>query len=511
MHGGADGAAPDPEILTRADHDEPAVAAAEVPATEAAAPSLFGRGLLYVAIWAVQLAAAVVVFPVLAHLVPAAEFGRLSSAIALSQVLVVLSLVGLDQVLVVLRAQSGNDRGARSLVALGVGLAALVSVVTAVTSGLWSGLLGFAGAQGVVLVTLAWTLPAAGVLLSSAQLLSQDRLKAFSLVNVAYGVGGPVTGMALLVLTGSRTAVTYALGHLGALVVTLVLALVLVRPTWRGAADLPLAGRALRMGLPLMVSSLAVYVLNAGDRLVIQSVLGATEVGRYQIAYNVGNVAILLLGLASAAWAPQISAVRDEAQRWALIARSRDALFRLMVPVVLGMTLGAPLALTIAAPESFRPDELVLVAFLVAAAGFPVLVGNASARELIVRERTRSLAVAAIVAAVVNVGLNVLLLPLWGLPGAAAATIVAFCVQTLLHRLSLPGHVVWPGVPGRLLGAGGLALAVSAVSLSLPQDTAWDLGRFVVALACLPWFLRELRLARAGDGGTVAPPSARPV
>ena len=33
--------------------------------------SMFGRGMLYVAVWSLQLLSAVVVYPVLAHLLPA--------------------------------------------------------------------------------------------------------------------------------------------------------------------------------------------------------------------------------------------------------------------------------------------------------------------------------------------------------------------------------------------------------------------------------------------------------
>ena len=473
-------------------------------AVDTPSSSLFGRGLRYVAVWALQLAASIVVFPALAHLLPGEEFGRLASAIALNQVLLVLAVVGLDQALIVVRTELG-DRSGRSLLAFGLALAAAVVAVAAATVPVWSGLLGFSGAHDLVLVSLASTLPAAAVVLSSVLLLSQDRLQAFSVVNVAYGVGGSLAGMAALGVTGSRTAVTYSLGNLAWLVVTAVVALLLVRPQWRGAAELSLARRGLRLGLPLMVSSAAVYVLNAGDRLVIQSVLGATDTGRYQVAYNVGNIAILLLGMASTAWAPQLTAIRDEVQRCALISRSRDALLRLMMPVLLGLTLGAPLALKVAAPASFRPDELLLVSFLVAAAAFPVVRGNATARELITLGRTQALALAAIVAAVVNVGLNVVLLPVWGLPGAATATFLAFCAQTLLHRLTLPRRVRWPRTAWSVqVGVAGTVAAGAVTVLLLPQGTAWDVGRFVLALACVPWLVHELRLARAGDASAPA-------
>lgn len=465
---------------------------------------MFGRGMLYVAVWSLQILSAIVVYPVLAHLLPPDEFGLLASAIALSQVLVVLAVVGFDQAVILVRAETGTDLGARSLVAWGIGLATVMTALAFATAPFWSPQLGFGGTSSLVLITLAWTIPAAGLLLSTVMLLSQDRLQAFSLINVLYGVGGQLVGVCLLLLTGWRTAATYAVGNLVALSLSLVVGFVLVRPRWRGLGDLPLARRALKLGLPLMISSLGVYVLNAGDRLVIQRMLGPEEVGRYQIAYNVGSVAIVLLGLASMAWAAQIASVRDEERRWAVIGRSRDALLRLMMPVILGLTLGAPVALIVAAPTSFRPDELLVVTFLVAAGSFPVLAGNASARALVTLEQTSGLAVAAVTAAVVNVALNVVLIPGWGLAGSAMATVVAFTVQTVLHRICLPRRVVWPRVPWRLQAGAALAVAVSAASTMLPWTTASNLGRLAVAVACLPWFWHELRRARAGDASVPA-------
>ena len=475
--------------------------AGPLPAGEGDGHVLFGRGLLYVAVWSLQLLSSILAYPILAHLMPPGEFGQLAAAVSLSQVLVALAIVGVDQAVILIRAESGSDLPARSLIGFGLALATVVTSVLASTAPLWSTQLGFPGAAPLVLLTLGWTVPAVGVLLASVMLLSQDRLKAFSVVNVLYGVGGQAVGMALLLTTGSRTAATYAVGNLVALTVTMLLGFALVRPRWRSITDVALAGRALRLGMPLMISSLAVFVLNAGDRLVIQRMLGAADAGRYQIAYNVGNIAIILLGLASQAWAPHIAAVRDEVRRWALIAHTREALLRLMIPVIIGLTLGAPLGLMIAAPASFRPEELLVVTFLVAASGFPVLIGNATARALITLERTSGLAVAALAAAAANIALNVLLIPVWGLAGSALATLAAFTVQTLLLRAALPRRIAWPGVPRHLAAAACAACAAAAATVLLPQGPIWIAGRFLVALACVPWFLRTLHAARAGEAG----------
>ncbi|MCZ2829870.1 oligosaccharide flippase family protein [Modestobacter sp. VKM Ac-2986] len=494
----------------------PAEDPAQVPSGQDAAEgdgpsSLFGRDLLYVGVLGVQLLSAVVVSPVLAYLLPPEQFGQLSSAIALHQVLVILAVMGLDQSLILLRAEAGGDAPARALVGVGLLGAVLLTVIAFLTQPLWGPALGFDQGARILVVTVAWTPFAAGVLLVSAMLLSQDRLRAFAFINIFAGIGGQVLGLAILVLGGERDAGHYAEGNLVALAVTVVIGLLLVRPGWRGVAALEVSRRGLQLGIPLMISGLAIYVLNAGDRLVILKLMGPADAGRYQIAYTIGNVAVLLLSMTDGAWLPRIAAVRDQVERSQVVAGARNGLLKLMLPVLLGITLGAPLGLRIVAPPDYRPGDLLPVVFVVALAAFPVLIGIASHWVLVTLGRTRNLAVSAIAAAVVNVGLNVVLVPVWGLVGAAAATAAAFAVQALGHQLALPAGVRIPRTPPRLALAVLAVVGLSAATLWLPDSPA-SLGvRFGLAVLCLPWLLVQLRAARNGDsGGGVAGRDARP-
>ena len=499
-----DGAVGAPGLVDQRESNRTLTAAVDTGAESAGATGLFGRGLSYVAVLSAQLISAIVISPVLAHLLPPVEFGLLASAIALHQVLVVLATMGLDQALILFRAEARNDRPAQTMIALGVVVSVFVLLVTAGTAPFWSTELGFPRMAHIVLLTLGWTVPAVVAALCGSLLLGQDRLRAFTVVVLLSGVGGQVIGVGILLVSGSRTAATYAVGNLCALLLAAIVGLVMARALWRGLADRPLVRRALTLGLPLMISSIAVFVLNAGDRLVIQRLLGAAPAGHYQIAYTVGNVAVLVLGLLSHAWAAQFAAIRDEDRRWVVIGESRDQLYKLLTPVLLGVTLGAPVLLLVVAPSSFDTPSLLVVVFLVALASLPVNAGIATSRMLLTLERSRALAVSTIVAAVVNVALNVVLVPHLELAGAALATLIAFSVQSVLQRFSLVKRITWPRTPPLVLVWGGVAAAGAAATLLLPQDTTWNLVRLGLAVACLPWFGRQLLVARAQERSRAA-------
>jgi O-antigen/teichoic acid export membrane protein len=470
---------------------------------------LFGRGLLYVVVWSLQLVVSTVVSPVLAHVLGPTEFGSLASAIALFQVLTILSLLGLDQALVLQRAEDGNDKAARGLVAVGIALALVVALLVWVSSPLWLEAFGFGDHPLLVVAVILWTAPAASVQVMLSLLLAEDRLRPFSIISSTAALGGPLVGLVFLVFIHAD-AVTYAWGGVVSQFTAMAIALIVSRPSLRGLVEWRITWRAMKLGLPLALGSLAYFVLNAGDRVVIQSLLGPAEVGRYQVAYIVGSTVILMLTFTSSAWTPRFAALRDERARFALATETRDELYRLLVPVIIGITFGAPMVLMIVAPASFRPEGLLIVVFVIALSAFPVAASGSTGRLLIIERRGKSLALMSGVAATVNVLFNFVFIPFTGITGAALATLVSYAILAFLQRRLLSKRHPYPRPPARLIVSALLACAIAGGSILLPHDLGWDIARLVVAVACVPWLILRLRAARGAPDTAVVEGAAAP-
>ncbi|OIH93345.1 lipopolysaccharide biosynthesis protein [Curtobacterium sp. MCBA15_001] len=456
---------------------------------------LFGRGLLYVVVWSMQLVVSSLISPVLAHLMPPAEFGVLASAIALYQALVVLAVIGMDQASVLQRAEDGNDRKARGLMAVGMVTAALVTVTALTTIPLWADAAGFVGNHPLLLVAVLWTAPAGIVQISLSLLVAQDRIKVFAVTSLLSSVGGSIIGLALLTWV-QADAVTYAWGGVIAQVTAMVIGITATRPRFAGLFDLRTMRRAFRLGVPITLGSLSYFVLNVGDRLVVQRLLGPDEVARYQIAYVVGSAVILLLTFTNNAWAPHFAALRDAVARRELSMHSRDELYRLLAPVLLAVTLVSPIALPILAPASYRVEQLTVVVFVVAITAFPVVASGATGRLLLVERRGVAVGVIAAVAGAVNIGANLVFVPMLGILGAAVATVIAYVVLAVLQQAALPDRREWRGPGLRVVLPVLASLAVAAASLAVPQDVFWNWIRLAGVLACVPWFFARLRAAR---------------
>ena len=180
-------------------------------------------------------------------------------------------------------------------------------------------------------------------------------------------------------------------------------------------------------GLPLVPSALALWVNNFSDRLFLVKLSGAAEVGLYSIGVRLSAAIVLLLTAFRTAWPAFAYSIEDD--------REARATYGFVLTYVLLVVCWAALALgalapwlvhLLTTPRFYSGSRVVaLLAFANAAkAGFMIVsIGIGRAR------RTQFNWVVTGVAAAVNIVLNVILIPPYGMIGAAIATVVSFTVM----------------------------------------------------------------------------------
>ncbi|HUK76147.1 MAG TPA: lipopolysaccharide biosynthesis protein [Thermoleophilia bacterium] len=466
--------------------------------TARALRGLFGRDTLYVVIWAVQVVVAALCIPILTRLLGPYRYGMVASSIAVMQVLVALGGAGLQTAVQWQFARSG-ERDARRLITLAMVVSALAFLVANATGPWWCARLGLGAYGGAVRYAVIWAAFTAVSNSALGLMRSRDQLRAFALVGLLQSVVAELLGLVLVLLV-ARTATEFVFGQAIVQAATVVVALVVARPAAVRGRDAGMLAAALRYSLALVPAALATFSLQAADRLIVQHDLGSAAVARYSVANNIGVLPILLLGVLSAMWLPRIFTVAGDGLRRTVLARSRDALYRLLVPVVVGVGVGAPIALRIWAPASYRPDELQLVVALVAIASIPVAGLLAAQRTLLSSGRTLAVGALTVAAGAANIALNIALVPVLGIEGSALGVLLSYA---LLHGLLAVAagrveRVSWPraAVVAELVAAGAVALAATR----LPTDPALLGLRLVVALGCLALVVVMLRrLVRPDD------------
>ena len=103
---------------------------------------------------------------------------------------------------------------------------------------------------------------------------------------------------------------------------------------------------------------------------------------------------------------------------------------------------------------------------------------------------------ATLVAAVVNIGLNVAMVPFIGITGSAIATVLSYALCARLTRPSVSSGLQVPGPSALLSILIGGAVAVTLAIGVLPTSPAWLALRLAMGAGALLAFALLLRRAR---------------
>jgi O-antigen/teichoic acid export membrane protein len=460
---------------------------------------LFGRGSIYTLVLAIQMLAAFLVVPVVTRLLAPSAYGLLATALVVYVLISILAAAGLPEAASrsFFAGADGPRRAQRLVVAIAL-IALAVALIVDLSGPLWAPLLSLR--FGAVLRLAVWSGAAGAVMLGTQSLLrAAERPWQFAGVALIASLGGQAVAVLLTALL--RTPTAYMAGiatgtTLGALIGVMI----------TGAARAGLASRAelreaLDLGLPIVPHSLAVSMLASADRVLIAAILGLAAAGRYQVAYAVGGVGVALVTAMNQAWIPLLLGTGPES-RWRVLTITSRALHVCAGLVASWLALAAPLALLVAAPPSYGRHGLVAVAAIVSFSALPYTTSGTYFQVVFLTGRTRIMALAAPLAALVNIGLNLVLLRPWGLVGAALATVVAYAILPGIVAISARRMVSLPRATRDALTAWLLAAPFVLAGALLPPGWLGAGGRLAAALvagACAAALLRRTASPRARE------------
>ncbi len=326
---------------------------------------------------------------------------------------------------------------------------------------LWFGL-AIVGLRSLVNVNQAFNLGA----LRSAR---------YNLVECTQAIAALALGVGLMAATSARTGAL--LGALAA--ATFLVALpdlrrvagALKRPAPRTEVTALLA-----FGMPLSISFALNYLLASADRLLVQYYLGAEQVGEYSAAYSLIDRAMssLIVAVTLAAFPMAIRAfesdgpagasrqLRSNGRLLVAVALPASALLAVLSPQLAGVMIG----------PAFRPAAVQIMPWIALAAlmsGFQIHFFD---HAFHLGRRTRLSLWTTGPAALLNIALNIVLLPRLGIMGAVWATLAGYALS-LTASVVLGARVLAVPLDGREAFRVSLATAamVAAVWLTAPSLT----------------------------------------
>ncbi|MFJ4055417.1 flippase [Pseudomonas sp. NPDC089743] len=186
--------------------------------------------------------------------------------------------------------------------------------------------------------------------------------------------------------------------------------------SWHDAKDM------LMSAWPLVLGSVAIQIYMRIDQVMIRDILGLREVGIYSAAVRIYEAWVVFLVVITISLLPAIITLKNRNEQL-----YHNRLSQLLAVVIWSSVLVAVVA-------TFWGEELMVLTFgedyresagvlsIIMWTGVFAGMGTVSARYLNVEKMERKFAVRTVAAAVVNVVLNYLLIPIYGIKGAAIST-----------------------------------------------------------------------------------------
>jgi O-antigen/teichoic acid export membrane protein len=199
--------------------------------------------------------------------------------------------------------------------------------------------------------------------------------------------------------------------------------------------DLMTAKNLLKDSWPLIFSGLVVMIYMRIDQIMIKEMLGDREVGLYSAAVRLSEVWYFIPMAITSSLFPAIVSAKNVSKElyYTRLQRLYTFMVWMAIGIALPMTFLSEWLVTLLYGEAYREAGQVLMVHIWA--GVFVFLGVASSSWLTSENLQQFALYRTLSGAITNVILNLVLIPIYGMVGAAVATIISYMVAGLILDL----------------------------------------------------------------------------
>lgn len=246
----------------------------------------------------------------------------------------------------------------------------------------------------------------------------------------------------------------------------------------------------LYFGLPTIPGYIASWVVDSSDKFFISHFLGATAVGIYAAADSLGSIPIIISTVLALILPPALSKLYDENKMQELkayLSYSLKYALVLTIPFVFGsLVLAVPILKLFSTVEAANSGHVAMT--FISLDSLIYITGVIINQILIPVKKTKIGGISWAIAAFVNLGLNVVLVPVLGILGAAVGTmgayLVSLTIQLYFSLKEIQFKIDWFSIVKCLIASAVMSLCLWKINPHNSTDTLITviLGVFVYTL-----------------------------
>ncbi len=251
--------------------------------------------------------------------------------------------------------------------------------------------------------------------------------------------------------------------------------------------------RSLRFGFPLMFNAISLLVLSTSDRFFIKEIISVEASGIYGISYKFGMILnmIFVVPLVQA-WHPILFRLENAPEQ--KVTYQKIALYYVQIGVLLmlGIVIASKYLLKITTIQEYHYGIIIVpwVAFSYLLFGLH----NIFKAGALIHHKTLQMTQYGVLAAVLNIILNLVLIPAIGILGAAIATLLSYFVMVIFtFRLSQKHlHINW--LWKKMIPVISLGMFFSLLGIIDLKNLQMNLSKDASVLVLLPVLLLLFKL-----------------
>ena len=285
----------------------------------------------------------------------------------------------------------------------------------------------------------------------------------------------------------------YFEGQLIGIFVTMLLALYLIRKNLQFKVNLKRLKEMVLFGAMIVPTSLSFFVFDLSDRFFINHYRNLTELGLYSIGINIASLIVFFSYSLGQAWSPQVLKMYFETKKVFYQFVPRFFVYYLIFFFGLAaiISLFGQEILIVMTTEKFYAASSV-IAPLTLAMVFAAT-NQITSLGINISRHTKYFAFYTGLAALLNIGLNFLLIPKFGMVGAAWSTVISYLFLTIAYFINSQKFIYLKIDWQKIIKLVILSLAVILLGSKLWQFGFWsnlaikfsELGFLVVMLYLL--------------------------
>lgn len=194
-----------------------------------------------------------------------------------------------------------------------------------------------------------------------------------------------------------------------------------------------------KYSLPMIPNSISWWVVNVSDRTIISAMLGLTYNGIYSISNKFSNIYILIYNLFNLSWTETVSLHIDEEDSLDFLKKTINKMFNVFASACILIIAVLPLVFDMFVKGEYKTAYNYMPILLIASL-CNVVVGLYSA-IYVAKKETKELAKTSVIAAIINIVVNIALIKFIGLYAAAVSTLVSYLVMMVTRYIDVKKYV----------------------------------------------------------------------